>query len=1846
MPLRHRLAGATALTLAATLPALVQAPAHAGATGPGETIVSSGTTPEGVGESSLAALPDGRFLTVWEGARAVATGTAQGVKREIFGRLSDAAGAPLGTPVLLARMGAAADATQDAADPSVAALPDGRVALVFAGDVLADTAGAPTPVERTSWQVHAAILDPASLALATPVALTDVAPTDPAYDQQHPDVTVEQGDLRVVWDGDTAVTGDGQPAVWTTRVPVALTGTPTVVRVSDPGQVATRPRVAALTGSSTESAAVWEAVVGTDAGGPVRRVRAARITGTTVAQGPAIGASAPGGSAVEQLSPDIVGGGEWRVVWSSNSSGAYRIWTAVFDATQTLDPGSAVTSGGHDTWPSVTRDTAQDQTVISFARRTSTAGSGHYEVMAARIAGTPPAQPPADPLVEPLARVSTVDADMSYDNAESMRPATATSGNGAVLHAWSRVRADSGAGVATRRTAALVDLSATIAVTPARPSPARAGVNPADAVTVTLGYGTTSASSGRTPSRLTLDFPGFTASSSTITGPAVASAGGWDVPAMAPGVRGTVTVTGTMDAAAEGALRTATATLAVAGGLVVDDPATNDVATGSVTVDHPLAVTGITRLDATPSNSAVRWRVDFDQAVTGFTASDVVLVAAGLGSPSVTGVSCAATSCTVTATATGTGQLALRVPASATATDPSGKPLATGNLPLDGPAYDVDTVAPTVTNTALGPDPSNAAQVEFRLDFSEPVGPPQAAQLTVAGGTVASVVRTNGGTGPVDSWTVRVTPSGDGVVRLTPAAGAARDAAGNDSVAGSAATTTSDRTAPVLALTGPTGPQRAAYDVVVSASEPVTGLTAGDLSVTGGTVDQLTGTGPWTVRVQPDTEGPVVLRVSAGSVTDSAGNPNAAASTTTTYDVTRPGVTVSSAAGDPTGDDPIPFTLTFTEPVTGLTAGELTVTGGTATLSGSGATRTVLVTPGGEGPVSVAVPADVALDDAGNGNTAGAAVTRTYDVTGPTPQVTTQVTSPSNASVLTVDVDWPEDVTGFDTGDVVVTGGTAGSFTTSADHWSFVVEPTADGLVRVSVPAGAVTDLAGNASLAATPLEVVIDTASPTVALTSAAGDPTRSSSITVDVTFSEPVSGLSADDFVGTGATIGALTGSGLAYELTVSPVAEGAFGVRLPAGAATDAAGNPSAAGAQVLRTYDATATAQLTYSGPALVNAPVQLTLTLSDDAPVVAGDFDTTNATVTSVTGGPRVYDVVLAPVADGPASAQLPAGAFTDAAGNTSSASAEVGVTYDATRPTVTALAAPAWASAPYPVSVELSEPVQSLSAAQVAVSNGTAGSVAGSGRDWTFVVTPAADGPVTVSLLDDAARDAAGNASVASGTVSTTYDTTAPTVTITSPTAAVVTTSPIPVVIDFSEAVSGFDATDVEVVNGALTNLAGGGTRWTADLVPASEGTVTATVVAGAATDQSGHPSLASGTLTRDFDSTRPTLALTSPLAGATTASTIPVTATFSKAVLGFAQSDLQTTNATVTGFTQVDSRTWRFDLVAGADGPVSVRVPDEAAASAGGNLAFGASFGLTVDRTAPALRVSGPASVTEDGPVTFTLTATEAVTGLDAADLSVSGSAGPGAVVLTPGSAGTWQVAVTGMGTSGDVTLTVREGAVSDTADNTSARTSGTATWRPSGRLRGFTLLQRPGSREGNRVSIPVAVQGDGVTFTATSSDRRLLPPSAVSVTGSGSVRQLTLAASNSRSGSSTVVVTARAGAVTRTIRLRLVVGGPGDERLQGGRGTDVILARTGVDAMVGGGGDDHLYGGFGSDRLIGGAGDDLLVGGPGRDSLVGGGGADLFVTWGQDDLVDVRRGRGDRVLHASRAQQRLLGP
>lgn len=175
-----------------------------------------------------------------------------------------------------------------------------------------------------------------------------------------------------------------------------------------------------------------------------------------------------------------------------------------------------------------------------------------------------------------------------------------------------------------------------------------------------------------------------------------------------------------------------------------------------------------------------------------------------------------------------------------------------------------------------------------------------------------------------------------------------------------------------------TGP----INFTVTFSEPATGFTNADVSFNGSTVDgtlaaAVTGTGPvYNVAVTGMTgNGIVVVSIPAGSATNARGLPFAAASAATvTLNTHQPTVTINVAADqvEPAGVGPVNFTVVFSEPVSGFTGSDVTITGtagGTKTAAVSGGPVTFNVAVSGMttlGTVVADIPAGAVTDLAGN----------------------------------------------------------------------------------------------------------------------------------------------------------------------------------------------------------------------------------------------------------------------------------------------------------------------------------------------------------------------------------------------------------------------------------------------------------------------------------------------------------------------------------------------------------------------------------------------------------------------------------------------------------------------------------------------------------------------------------------------------------------------------------------------------------------------------------------------------------------------------------------------------------------
>jgi hypothetical protein len=198
--------------------------------------------------------------------------------------------------------------------------------------------------------------------------------------------------------------------------------------------------------------------------------------------------------------------------------------------------------------------------------------------------------------------------------------------------------------------------------------------------------------------------------------------------------------------------------------------------------------------------------------------------------------------------------------------------------------------------------------------------------------------------------------------------------------------TTIDAVAPTVAITStaPDPTNTSPIPVTATFSENVTGFTVGDITVGNGTAGNFAG-GPavYTFDVTPSSQGAVTVDIAAGVTQDAAANDNSAASQfSITYDSVGPSVVITSTASDPTGEKPIPITVTFSEDVTGFVLGDITVGNGTASnFAGGPAVYTFDVDPTAQGLVTVDIAAGVAQDSAANDNTAATQFTILYSTT-------------------------------------------------------------------------------------------------------------------------------------------------------------------------------------------------------------------------------------------------------------------------------------------------------------------------------------------------------------------------------------------------------------------------------------------------------------------------------------------------------------------------------------------------------------------------------------------------------------------------------------------------------------------------------------------------------------------------------------------------------------------------------------------------------------------------------------------------------------------------------------------------
>ncbi len=155
--------------------------------------------------------------------------------------------------------------------------------------------------------------------------------------------------------------------------------------------------------------------------------------------------------------------------------------------------------------------------------------------------------------------------------------------------------------------------------------------------------------------------------------------------------------------------------------------------------------------------------------------------------------------------------------------------------------------------------------------------------------------------------------------------------------------------------------------------------------------------------------------------------------------------------------------------------------------------------------LAVNMTAGRVLDRAGNANEASGTARIGIDRTRPAPTVAAAHDSPTDAATIEFTVDFGENVTGFEAGDVVLSGsashGGAANFSGGNATYAFGVTPTSDGTILVDIPANAARDAAGNGNQPAARFSITRE-ASSALLLESAALDLTAGANGRLTLTF------------------------------------------------------------------------------------------------------------------------------------------------------------------------------------------------------------------------------------------------------------------------------------------------------------------------------------------------------------------------------------------------------------------------------------------------------------------------------------------------------------------------------------------------------------------------------------------------------------------------------------------------------------------------------------------------------------------------------------------------------------------------
>ncbi|WP_339527301.1 Ig-like domain-containing protein [Pseudomonas sp. EL_65y_Pfl2_R96] len=1087
--------------------------------------------------------------------------------------------------------------------------------------------------------------------------------------------------------------------------------------------------------------------------------------------------------------------------------------------------------------------------------------------------------------------------------------------------------------------------------------------------------------------------------------------------------------------------------------------------------------------------------ITFDQAVTGFTNADLTIANGTLTSVS-------SSDGGITWTATFTPTASITDATNLITLDNTGvQAAASGNVgsgTTDSNNYAIDTVRPTATivvaDTALRIGETSLVTITF----SEAVSGFTNADLTIANGTLTAVSSSDGGI----TWTATFTPSAsinDTTNLITLDNTGASDLAGN---AGSGTTDSNNyaidtvRPTATIVLADTTLTAGETSLVTITFSEAVSGFTNADLTIANGTLSAVSSSDggiTWTATFTPTVgvnDSSNVITLANTGVTDVAGNTGSGTTNSGNYtiDTVLPTATIVVADNALKIGETSLVTITFSEAVSGFTNADLTIANGTLSAvssSDGGITWTATFTP----TASITDATNlITLDNSGVQNGSGNAGSGTtdsnnyaIDTVRPTATIVVADTALRIGETSLVTITFSEAVSSFTNADLTIANGTLSAVSSSDGGitWTATFTPSAsidDTTNLITLDNTGVNDLAGNAGSGTTDSNnYAIDTVRPTATIVLADATLSAGETSLVTITFSEAVTGFTNADLSIANGTLSAVSSSdgGITWTATFTPtvgVNDSSNVITLNNTGVADVAGNTGSgttnSGNYTIDTVLPTAT--IVVADNALKIGETSLvTITFSE---AVTGftnaDLTIANGTLTSVSSGDGgiTWTATFTPtsaITDTSNVITLDNSGVQNGSGNAGSGTTDSNnYAIDTVRPTATIVVADSALAVGQTsvVTITFSEAVTGFTTADLTVSNGTLSSLSTSDNiTWTATLTPTAsitDSTNLITLDNTGVADAAGNAG--SGTTdSNNYaiDSQRPTATIVLSDTTLKPGETALVTITFSEAVTGFDNSDLSVANGTLSAVSSsdGGITWTGTFTPTAGITDASNVITlnnTGVTDVAGNTG--SGT-TNSANYVVETQVPTATIVVADNAlkvgETSLVTITFSEAVSGFTNADLSVANGTLSSVSSSDGGvTWTATFTPTAsvtDTTNLITLDNSGVINGSGNSGVGVtdSNNYAIDTARPTATIvvaDNKLGIGETTTVTFTFS--EAVSGFDLSDLSVANGVLSNLVSNNGGL--TWTATLTPTASINDATnlILLDTGNVLDAAGNAGA--------------------------------------------------------------------------------------------------------------------------------------------------------------------------------------------------------------